>query len=113
MNHINPGLHFGTADQEEGIGGGLNGRGTWRHIIDPHSTNRCRLEWTPEMIEVRYNGHPVMRVTDGEVLRHYNECNGMHIIINNYVTDRFSYDDYTSLLRHDLEIFDISYRRLQ
>ena len=106
-HNIHPGLVHPA-----GLGGAYGSCGNkavWRCQLNVHDLNRCRLTWTPDKIEVAYNGHTVMRETRPDVLKAYNESNGMTIVLNNYVTRAFSYDDYNSLAQRTFTITDFSY----
>ena len=108
-HYIHPGLVHPA-----GLGGAYGScgnKGVWRWQIDTRGVNVCRMEWTPDKIEVRYNGHVVMRETRPEVLRAYNESNGMTVVLNNYVTRAFDYGDYYDLTRKNFDIIELKIER--
>lgn len=109
FNRIRPCLHWGTAADHRQLPGGLWGKGTPCYHVRQNKTNRCSIRWTPERIEVFYNDHLAMRVTDRRLLEPYNKSHGMEIHLNNYVTNDFSQDDYLDLRRNELVIHSLNY----
>lgn len=110
LNNIIPSIHFDSDDKT--LRGGLRGHGTWPWFIDVHGINTLRLRWTPDMVEISYNGHRVMRTRDTAALRALNNSCGMHIILNNAVTSMFNHDDYLSLEQRNFIIYDLRYEAL-
>lgn len=109
LNHICPCLHWGTVDDHRQKSGGFFGKGTPWFYIRQSGMNRCSIRWTPERIEVFYNDHLAMRVTDPKLLEPYNKSRGMEIHLNNYVTNDFTYNDFLSIRRNELVIHSLTY----
>lgn len=85
---IRPCLHYGDRPSNHRqrpacrlLGGVPNG------ALMVRGLNTCRLVWTADKIEVSYNGRRVFRCTDKNILRWYNESEGMEIHLNNYVSN--------------------------
>lgn len=92
--------------------GTVGNKGVWRWQIDTYGLNKATLVWTPDEITVKYNGYTVMSERRAEVLEAYNKSHGMRVILNNYVDNAYTYDDYTDLRRRDFKILDVKYRQL-
>lgn len=109
LNKIFPGIIL-----ENGLGrsGGFLGKGTLSCYIKKNGVNTCSLLWTPEKIEIRYNGKLVMREKDSDRINELNNSNGMNIHLQNYVTNEFTEEDYRELERQNLEIYQIRYKEL-
>lgn len=93
-NRIFPSLHLGTNPEEYRVKSYKKLNGTCPSYLNITSNNTCELIWAPDRIRIYYDGRLVMDESSPEVLKYYNESNGMKIILNNYVTNKFNIDDY-------------------
>lgn len=110
LNMIKPGLVYGSEGATENVSGGVLKRGTWFWHTDPQHKMYARLVWTPTEISVYYGRHRELHVTDRSVLRHYNECDGMILVLNNYVQDSFNpatFHEWPGF--HHMWIYDFRY----
>lgn len=93
-NKIFPSCHLGANIQEHWQKSYKKMNGSCKKYLNITGKNSCELIWTPELLRIYYNGHKIMEETDPKVLKYYNDCNGMNIHLNNYITNDFTMDDY-------------------
>jgi hypothetical protein len=98
-NKIFPGLVTGNCLENKGGKSYYNlFHGTNSKYMDTDlGINSCMLEWNPNKIAVWYNGHKVMEETNPDMLRWFNESDGMEIHLDNYVMNEFSFKDFDRL----------------
>lgn len=93
-NRIFPSVHLGTNPKEHHMKSYKKLNGSPTCYLDVTGINVCELVWAPDRLRIYYNGRLVMDESNPEVLKYYNESNGMKIHLNNYVTNNFNIDDY-------------------
>ena len=93
-NRIFPSLHLGTNPKEHHMKSYKKLNGSPTCYLDITGVNVCELVWAPDRLRIYYNGRLFMEETRPEILKYYNESNGMKIHLNNYVTNNFNIDDY-------------------
>lgn len=108
--YIHPGIVHTNPAYTKGYG--TCGKGVWRWQIRVNEINHCRLIWRPDCIIVEYNGHTIMDERREEILKAYNNSRGMRVVMNNYVENDFTYDDYVGLQRKEFAITDFKYQAL-
>ena len=99
-NRIFPGIHLGTNPKEQWGRSYTKFRGTYSCYLNIPGYNICELIWTPDRLIVYYNSHKVMDEADPEILKYYNNSEGMYIHLNNYVTNDFTPDDYNQMVKN-------------
>lgn len=52
-----------------------------------------KLVWTPKSIKIYFNGIRVRKVTDKEVINHFNKYNKMRVVVNNMLQEDFDNND--------------------
>lgn len=93
-NRIFPSVHLGTNPKEHHMKSYKKLNGSPTCYLDVTGINVCELIWAPDRLRIYYNSRLVMDESRPEVLKYYNESNGMKIHLNNYVTNNFNIDDY-------------------
>lgn len=106
FNKIFPGV---VLERRLSRSGGFMGKCTPACYIKKNRVNTCALYWTPEIMEVRYNGRLVMREKDPRRLEQLNASSGMNIHLQNYVTNDFTEEDYKGIKQQDLKVYKIRY----
>ena len=77
--------------------------------------NECELIWTPEYIDIYWNGKRIVKEEDPDILKWFNEGKGQCIQLNNYVTNDFKECDFVGLKDNEesyLRITGLSYTPL-
>ena len=93
FNNIVPGLVYGTIDDIKYYSKASLGTKTTFSCLQPiDKINKCKLEWTPNMIRISYNDYVVNEITDKEILKWFNKP--MFVIMNSAVTEQFNESDY-------------------
>lgn len=104
----------GAAGGVRALRGGCPRAALWHGLLDVGGRNRAEMVWTPDRLDVSYNGRRVMHATAARHPMYFarlNECRAMNIFLNTYTTARFSYDDYTELGR-PLVVLDLKHTAL-
>ena len=96
-DRIFPSVHIGTDPAEHTARSYRRLGGTPVCYLDITGNNICEFIWSPDRMVIYYNKHKVMEETDPEILRYYNECHGMKIHLNNYVTNDFTMADFRQM----------------
>lgn len=86
--HVNPNFHFGTSSAnhtEAGTQGGFFGfKSPKKHFL------KYEMIWTPDRVEIKYNGHTVQVFDDARVAEMRVP---MRILIDNGTTDKADYNN--------------------
>lgn len=75
FKNIKPTMHWsGNADEKTGKHKSETKDNVWRWLIkDGASINKIKVVWTPNYVDVYYNGIKVKRFNDPEMLKHFNK----------------------------------------
>ena len=114
-NDIFPSLHYGNSVETHKTKSYRNlFKGTCSSLLNVEEVNDCHLIWEPDRITVFWNFDIVLDETDKDILSWFNTSNGMRIILNNYVTNDFTNDDYRNMDEVDrkMQIMALSYQPL-
>lgn len=109
-NRIFPGVHLGTNAKEHWGQSYTRFRGTSPCYLKIKHYNTCEMIWTPDRLMAFYNGHKVMDESDPEILKYFNNSEGMCIHLNNYVTNDFTADDYIEMEQKKHKGYDKQFR---
>lgn len=111
LNTVKPALVYAPGDAIKNVSGGVMKRGTWWWHVNPRDLVHARLVWTPAEISVYYEGHRELHVTDAGVLNHFNVCNGMILVLNNYVQGDYNMGYYygSCHLIRDFLVYEVRY----
>lgn len=112
LDYVYPGVVMRDRRLSRSGGVRLGGHGVWPSVIDKCGINTVAMYWSPTKLQIRYNGRQVMLVDDEPTLAELNASSGMQIILNNYVSSEFTYDDYVALRRHDFTIYELQHKPL-
>lgn len=96
-NKIYPGVVLGTCVEEKHGKSYRTFRGSMACYLDTEKVNRCELDWREDRLQVWYNGHKVADEKDPEVLKYFNDSEGMEIHLNNYVSNDFTDTDLNEI----------------
>lgn len=111
FNDIMPNLHY-DFDNKTYQKGSLGTYYTFRWLQSIDKVNKCKLVWTPDLIEISYNNHIIIRMTDKEILKYFNKP--MLVIMNNAVTKDFTENNYKDYLNNNrpFRILSFTYEEL-
>ena len=98
-NRIFPGVHLGTSPKDHWGKSYTKFRGTSPCYLNIPGINNCELIWTPDRLIAYYNGHKVMDESDPEILKYFNDSEGMEIHLNNYISNDFTINDYIEMIQ--------------
>lgn len=95
FNRIHPGVYYGK-DGDDVIGKGYGSlwytNMTYRCYQSDNEINHCDLRWEPDIVEVSYNGHSVMRITEEYILKGLRAP--MYVCLDMFADDDFGPSDY-------------------
>ena len=101
FNNIHPGVFFarnGETVYGKGYGSFGSDRATYSWLQKLNDWNTCDLIWRKDLIEVYYNGHRVMKITENDEAKGYYILDGirseMYICIDSWTGDNFTQEDY-------------------
>ena len=101
FNNIHPGIFYvrqGETVYGKGYGSLGSDRATYSWLQKLNDWNTCDLIWKKDLIEVYYNGHRVMRITDNDEEHGYYMLDfmshEMYVCIDCAAGDNFTQDDY-------------------
>lgn len=92
FNNIVPGV-VGSDDKGNVIGKGIKATFFWFQRTGRWI--KCKGVWTPDYVDVYYDGHRVFHMTDKKFLEQFNKPDvRMKVDINTYTTENFTKEDY-------------------
>lgn len=101
FNNIHPGIFYakdGETVYGKGYGSFGSDRATYSWLQKLDKWNTCDLIWRNDLVEVYYNGHKVMKITEKDTEYGYNILENlgkeMYVCIDFAVGDNFTQDDY-------------------
>ncbi len=101
FNNIHPGVFYakdGETAYGKGYGSFGSDRATYSWLQKLDKWNTCDLIWRNDLVEVYYNGHRVMKITEKDTQHGYNILENlgkeMYICIDFAVGDNFTQNDY-------------------
>ena len=110
-NDIFPSMHLGNNTGNHHCHSFRTFRGSLRQYLNPYRKNTCELIWTPNVMVIKYNDHVVGYEDRPEVLRWFNESDGMEIHLNNYIDDKVFTGSMSDMFDY-LRIYNLQYTPL-
>lgn len=116
VNRIFPGVVTGNCPDNKGGKSYYTSlfKGTCTKHLNIKGENTCMLYWQPDEISIIWNGRLIAQEKDPEVLKWFNDSEGMEIHLNNYVANDFTQEDYINLpsyVESSLKILDLEYTK--
>lgn len=115
VNRIFPGVVTGNCLDNKGGKSYYTSpfKGTCAKHLNIKGENTCLLYWQPDEISIIWNGRLIAQEKDPELLKWFNDSEGMEIHLNNYVTNDFTQEDYNHLRYNasSLKILDLKYTK--
>lgn len=101
FNNIHPGIFYvkqGETVYGKGYGNFGSDRATYSWLQKLNDWNTCDLIWKPDLIEVYYNNHKVMKITDNDEEHGYYMLDfmkyEMYVCIDCWTGDNFTQENY-------------------
>ena len=113
-NRIFPCIHTGADPDKHRMKPYKTLNGSLPCCIDVTGRNICELIWAPDRLVIYYNDRRIMEETRPEILKYYNESDGMSLHLSNHVTNNFHIDEFIHMNDRDdmcktFYIFDVLY----